>query len=89
MTRLLLLVLIAYLVWRGIASLLDQVRIAGGAARPIHPPAPPAPKPPEGVETLVRCAGCGTHIPRSRTLTAAGGTCFCSEECRRRAAQSA
>jgi hypothetical protein len=89
MIRLLLLVLIAYLVYRGIGSLLDQVRIAGGAAaRPIRPSAPPA-GPGQTVETLVRCAGCGTHVPRSRTLTAAGGVYFCSEDCRRRAAQSA
>ena len=89
MTRLLLLVLIAYLVWRGIESLLNQVRLAGGAAsRPIRPSTPPPPGP-QVVEPLVRCAGCGTHVLRSRTLTAAGGAFFCSDECRRRAAQSA
>ena len=89
MTRLLLLVLIAYLVWRGIESLLNQVRLAGGAAsRPIRPSTPP-PAGPQVVEPLVRCAGCGTHVLCSRTLTAAGGGIFCSDECRRRAAQSA
>jgi hypothetical protein len=81
MIRLLFLVLMAYLVYRGIASLLDQVRIAGrGAPRTEHP---------ELVETLVRCTGCGTHVLRSRTLTAAGGAFYCSDACRRRAAQSA
>jgi hypothetical protein len=91
MTRLLLLMLIAYLVWRGIESLLSQVRLSGGAtARPIRPgPQTPPPAGPQVVEPLVRCAGCGTHVLRSRTLTAAGGVFFCSEECRRRAAQSA
>jgi hypothetical protein len=94
MTRLLLLMLIAYLVWRGIESLLSQVRLSGGAtARPIRPAPPiqptPPPAGPQVVEPLVRCAGCGTHVLRSRTLTAAGGVFFCSEECRRRAAQSA
>jgi hypothetical protein len=93
MIRLLFLVLMAYLVYRGIASLLDQVRIAGGGAarRPVRPtPEPPAhPEHPEIIETLVRCTGCGTHVLRSRTLTAAGGAFYCSDECRRRAAQSA
>jgi hypothetical protein len=69
MIRLLVLVLLAYLVWRGIESLLDQVRLS--PPRRAEPPAGP-----QIVETLVRCAGCGTHLPRSRTLTAAGGVFF-------------
>jgi hypothetical protein len=94
MIRLLFLVLMAYLVYRGIASLLDQVRIAGGGAarRPARSARPAGPEPsenPESVETLVRCTGCGTHVLRSRTLIAAGGASYCSAECRRRAAQSA
>jgi hypothetical protein len=89
MTRLLLLVVIAYLVWLGIERLLDKLRVAAGVtARPLRPPAPP-PDSPSGAETLVRCAGCGVHVLPSRTLTAAGGQRFCSEECRRRIAQSA
>ena len=98
MIRILFLVLMAYLVYRGIASLLDQVRIAGGGAarRPVRPPTrserpehPENPANPEIIETLVRCTGCGTHVLRSRSLTAAGGASYCSDECRRRAAQSA
>lgn len=92
MIRLLFLVLMAYLVYRGIASLLDQARIAGGGAarRPARPPvSSERPEHQEMVETLVRCTGCGTHVLRSRTLTAAGGAHYCSDECRRRAAQSA
>lgn len=98
MFRVLFLVLMAYLVYRGIASLLDQVRVAaGGARRTVRPPQTsprsgrPAERPeyPETIETLVRCTGCGTHVLRSRTLTAAGGAHYCSDECRRRAAQSA
>jgi hypothetical protein len=96
MIRLLFLVLMAYLVYRGIASLLDQVRIAGGGAarrpvRPIQkrPEHPEHPENPALTETLVRCTGCGTHVLRSRSLTAAGGASYCSDECRRRAAQSA
>jgi hypothetical protein len=90
MLRLLFLVLMAYLVYRGIASLLDQVRIAaGGAARRPARPIQKHPESPAITETLVRCTGCGTHVLRSRTLTAAGGAYYCSDECRRRAAQSA
>jgi hypothetical protein len=86
MFRILLLVLIAYLVWLGIESLLD--RLSGGAPARRDRPARPSPETSSTIETLVRCAGCGAHFPRSRTLTA-GGKTFCSEECRRRAAQSA
>lgn len=91
MFRLLLLVVIAYLVWLGIESLLSRLRVSGGAsARPLRPPqasGPPS-RTSSDVETLVRCSECGAHFPRSRILTA-GGKPFCSEECRRRAAQSA
>jgi hypothetical protein len=96
MIRLLLLVVIAYLVWLGIESLLNRLRGSVGATvRPLRPPGPPRDSG-QGTgqgsgqitETLVRCAGCGAHFPRSRTLTA-GRETFCSEECRRRAVQSA
>jgi uncharacterized protein len=89
MLRLLALALVAYLVFRGLESLLRQVRvIPPGQARPNGPAAAPR-KAPESVETLVRCAGCGVHVPRSRAVTAADGETYCSEDCRRRAAQSA
>jgi hypothetical protein len=86
MTRLLLLVLIAWLVWQGIERLLDRLRLAAGGTRP--EPSRPGRAERAGradnVETLVRCAGCGVHVSRSRTLTAPGGALVCSEECRRR-----
>jgi hypothetical protein len=89
MIRLLLLVVIAYLVWLGIESLLNRLRGAGGVTvRPLRPPRAAGQGTGQITETLVRCAGCGSHFPRSRTLTA-GGETFCSEECRRRAVQSA
>lgn len=88
MFRVLVLMLLAYLVFRGIESLLRQTRaVPRGRARPIRPSAPAGSA--GAAETLVRCAGCGVHVPRSRTLTAAGGAFFCSEDCRRHAAQSA
>jgi hypothetical protein len=81
MTRLLLLMLIAWLVWQGIERLLDRLRLAAGAARPER--AERAGRS-DNVETLVRCAGCGVHVSRSQTLTVPGGALVCSEECRRR-----
>jgi len=91
MTRLLLLVLIAYLVWQGVERLLERWRaLQSGPPRASRPTAVPPhrPRSADTVEPLVRCAGCGVHVPRSRTLTT-GGRLYCSEECRRRAAQSA
>jgi hypothetical protein len=90
MIRLLLLVVIAYLVWLGIESLLNRLRGSIGATvRPLRPPRAPGQDTGQITETtLVRCDGCGAHFPRSRILTA-GGETFCSEECRRRADQSA
>jgi len=91
MTRLLVLVLIAYLVWQGVERLLDRWRaLQSGPPRASRPTAVPPSRASSAdtAETLVRCAGCGVHVPRSRTLTS-GGELYCSEECRRRAVQSA
>jgi hypothetical protein len=94
MTRLLLLVLIAWLVWQGIERLLDRLRLAAGATRrePTRPERGGRSERAgrsDNVETLVRCAGCGVHVSRSHTLTVPGGALVCSEECRRRTMQSA
>ncbi|HEX3530517.1 MAG TPA: PP0621 family protein [Thermoanaerobaculia bacterium] len=88
MTRVLLLMVIAYLVWLGIESLLNRLRAFG--APPAHRTGPrrAASNDAQGIETLVRCTACGVHVSRSRILTQ-GGEPYCSEECRRRAAQSA
>jgi hypothetical protein len=86
MTRLLLLVLIAWLVWQGIERLLDRLRLAAGAGRrePVRPERSGRSGRSETVETLVRCAVCGVHVSRLHTLTVPGGALVCSEECRRR-----
>jgi len=93
MGRLLLLMVIAYLVWLGIESLLNRLRAF--TAPPVRRTVPPRrataanhQNTAQAVETLVRCTACGVHVARSRTLTQ-GGAPYCSEECRRRAAQSA
>lgn len=90
MARLLLLVVIAYLVWLGIESLLNRLRAFG--APPARRTGAPRRETPaqdaRAIETLVRCTACGVHVARSRILTQ-GGEPYCSEECRRRAAQSA
>ncbi|HET9702073.1 MAG TPA: PP0621 family protein [Burkholderiales bacterium] len=51
-----------------------------GARRRAAPPAPRG----QGAEDMVRCAGCGVHLPRSESLMS-GGEFFCSEEHRRNA----
>lgn len=81
MTRLLLLLLLSYLAWRGVESLMGRLRISAGAAgRPLRPRRPPGGG--EGGETLTPCAVCGVHVPRSRALAGARGELYCSEECR-------
>jgi len=90
MARVLLLLVIAYLVWLGIESLLNRLRaFTAPSARRTGPPRRAASaNDANGIETLVRCTACGVHVARSRILTQ-GGAPYCSEECRRRAAQSA
>lgn len=75
MTRLLVLVLLAYLVYLGLKTLMFRLH---GAVRvgTLRPEAPsPSSQPPrrvqaavhrEGGEELVACSRCGTHVPRSR-----------------------
>jgi hypothetical protein len=74
MTRLLVLVLLAVVLWLVLEAAWARLRIAiGVSARPLRPTAPP---PAPLTETLVRCAGCGVHVP-GRSM--AGGLC---ERCR-------
>jgi hypothetical protein len=89
MTRLLLLLLIAYLVKLGIDNLLGRFRSleSGAPRRTVAPPGTSAPTHP--VEVLERCAACGVYISRQRAVPGPAGALFCSDDCRRRAAQSA
>lgn len=79
MLRLLLLILVAWLVYRGIESLVGQRRGAMGRAT-ISPPPPRVTitvhrEPPEDSEELVACARCGVRVPRSRTVAGECGAC--------------
>jgi uncharacterized protein len=91
MLKLLVLVLIAYLAWRGLESVLSQTRPVDSGTRGsrFRSPGDGGPAGARAVESLVPCTGCGVHVPRSRALTGPGGQLFCSDDCRRRAAQSA
>lgn len=85
MTRIIgiiLLLLILRMAWK---SFTTQLRTAVFGP----PSAPNAPSARAAVaETLVPCAACGTYVPASRALKAGrGDAVFCSEECRRSAAQ--
>ena len=80
MLRLLVLILVAWLVYRGIESVLGQLRGAtgGGAFRPDPPPPPRVTvivhrEPQETTEELVACARCGDRVPKSRTVAGEGG----------------
>lgn len=77
MLRLLVLILLAYLVYRGLESVVGRLRGAagGGTFRP-DPPAPPRVTVTvhrEEGEELVACARCGVRVPKSRTVAGEGG----------------
>lgn len=83
MLRLLVLILLAYLVYRGIGSLVGQLRGAPGSGtfRPAPPPPPRVTvtvhrETPLDFEELVACSRCGVRVPKSRMT---GGVCG---ECR-------
>lgn len=83
MLRLLILIFLAWLVYRGIESVLGQLRGATGGNT--FRPAPPPPRvtvtvhrPPENTEELVACARCGVRVPKSRTVAGEGGA-VCGE----------
>jgi hypothetical protein len=70
MSRFLGLVILALLLWLVLEAAWARLRVSiGAAARPVQPP----PRPPEPIAaTLVRCAGCGVHVPRE---SLAAGRC--------------
>jgi hypothetical protein len=81
MGRLLELIVCGVFLWLLLESWVARLRGRGARRRPPRPAAPPAPGPrPLADVTLVRCAGCGTHVPQSRALAAGGGR-YCSERC--------
>jgi len=76
MFRLLILILLAYLVYRGLESLMGQLRGATGGSAPT-PRMTVTVHRPEG-EELVPCARCGVRVPRSRTVAGEGGAVVCT-----------
>lgn len=69
MTRLLALMAVAVVLWMLLELGWARLKRAVGAGQP-----PASMKPPE--IALVRCSGCGVHVPRGRVV---GGRC---ERCR-------
>lgn len=81
MLRLLILIVLAWLVYRGIESVVGRLSGAAGAGtfRP-EPPTPPRSSHitvtvhrEGGGEELVPCARCGVRVPKSRTVAGEGG----------------
>jgi hypothetical protein len=70
MLRLLVLLLLAWLVYRGIESVLGQLRGATAPRVTVHR----EPHPREEItEELVACTRCGVRVPKSRTAAGEGG----------------
>ncbi len=67
MLRLLVLILLAWLVYRGIESVLGQLRGATAPRVTVHR------EPQEITEELVACTRCGVRVPKSRTVAGEGG----------------
>jgi hypothetical protein len=84
MLRLLVLILLAYLVYRGIESVVGQLR--GETGEGTFRPDPPPPtrvtvtvhRPPENTEELIACSRCGVRVPRSRAMVGEGGGVVCA-----------
>lgn len=86
MTRLLVLGLLVVVLWLAVDNLASRLKRALSDGNDQKGRVPP-PRPPV-TETLLPCAVCGTYVPATRALKAAGGgegRVFCSEECRSRA----
>lgn len=72
MIRLLAFLLLAYLVYLGLQTLVGRLRGAVGGGPTFRPDPPPPPRfsvtvHREGAEELVPCARCGVWVPKSRT----------------------
>lgn len=86
MLRFLALALLVLLIWMALSALLERVRrAAGGGTGPSRGRSAPVSRAPG--EPLVRCESCGVRIPASRVLPGTAAGVYCSEECRRRAAE--
>jgi hypothetical protein len=74
MLRLLVLILLAWLVYRGIESVLGQLRGATAPRVTVHR------EPQEITEELVACTRCGVRVPKSRAVGGAVcSTCGATE----------
>jgi hypothetical protein len=73
MSRFLGLVVLAVLLWLVLEAALVRLRLSMGVAvRQVQPPRPPEPV----AATLVRCAGCGVHVPREAVVDGRCGQCM-------------
>ncbi len=81
MSRVLVLIFLAVLVWICVETAVRRLRMSGSRdAR--RTPVPPPPREVSG-EALVRCASCGVHVPLSRSLSTQGSGGALCERCSR------
>jgi hypothetical protein len=92
MIRLLDFALLSFLVWFVWSQLIRGWRSAGAARRRGSGEGGDAGRGPAATTpasaaalTLVRCDGCGVHVPIGRALADGSGAIFCSDTCRARA----
>ena len=75
--------LLIYLAWRWFSAAQARKRSQVGDAAVSKEPAPGA-----GTERMVKCAGCGLHLPLSEALPGPGDRFFCSDAHRHNATGS-
>lgn len=79
MLRLLILILLAWLVYRGIESIVLQLRRGGGETLRSGPSTPHhVSVMVHREEELVACARCGVRVPKSRTEAGKGESRLCN-----------
>lgn len=67
-----------YLMWLIIAAVVVLWLLHGKKSR--MKSAPPKRTTDTATETILECANCGVHIPRSEAVIATDGVVFCSQE---------
>jgi hypothetical protein len=87
MSRIVVIVLALFVVWRLLSALGKRASSRGLGADSYSRFSPEqrrrrAEQRPSGPEELLECAACGTFVPRGRAVPGAGDRLYCSTTCR-------